>query len=186
MHPDSVIQTQRLDLVPGSVPTVRAALEDRERLGTLLDARVPETWPPELLDAASLEWVLRWLKEPGNEPQWGFYFVVLRGADTRTLIGTVGYKGNPTPDGTVEIGYGIVEEYQRQGFATEAANGLIAYAFRAPAVTRVIAETLPEMEASKGVLVKCGFRFIGDGSEPGVIRFALDRAGPQRAPSASL
>ena len=45
-----------------------------------------------------------------------------------------------------------------------------------PAVQRVIAETLPELTPSIGVLGKCGFRFIGDGAEPGVIRFELTRA----------
>ncbi|HCU11539.1 MAG TPA: hypothetical protein DGB72_05365 [Gemmatimonadetes bacterium] len=39
-----------------------------------------------------------------------------------------------------------------------------------------IAETLPELEGSIGVLRKCGFTLIDGGSEPGVIRFELDRA----------
>ena len=39
-----------------------------------------------------------------------------------------------------------------------------------------LAETLPELTPSIGVLEKCGFRLIGDGSEPGVIRFELTRA----------
>jgi RimJ/RimL family protein N-acetyltransferase len=43
-------------------------------------------------------------------------------------------------------------------------------------VRRVIAETLPEREGSIGVLRKCGFTLIDGGSEPGVIRFELDRA----------
>lgn len=172
-----MISTERLYLVPATIPTVRAALEDRERLGTLLDAFVAETWPPDLLDAPALEWTLRWLREEGNDPQWGFYWILLRGEDRHTLVGTVGYKGNPSRDGTVEIGYGVVTDYQCRGYATEAAQGLIDRAFASPGVTRVIAETLPELEASKRVLAKCGFRFIGDGSEPGVIRYEILRAG---------
>ena len=39
----------------------------------------------------------------------------------------------------------------------------------------MIAETLPGLMPSIGVLRKCGFRFIGDGSEPGVIRYELTR-----------
>ena len=41
---------------------------------------------------------------------------------------------------------------------------------------RVVAETLPELVGSIGVMRRCGLRFIGDGSEPGVIRFELTRA----------
>jgi len=47
----------------------------------------------------------------------------------------------------------------------------LAHAFAVPSVMRVIAETLPTLEASIAVLEKCGFRFIGDGSERGVIRY---------------
>lgn len=43
-------------------------------------------------------------------------------------------------------------------------------------MSRVIAETLPELEASKGVLDKTAFRFIGVGSEAGVIRYEIRRS----------
>jgi RimJ/RimL family protein N-acetyltransferase len=55
-------------------------------------------------------------------------------------------------------------------------RGLLSQAFALPAVHRVIAETLPELAPSIGVLRKCGFGLIGDGSEPGVIRYELTRA----------
>ena len=42
-------------------------------------------------------------------------------------------------------------------------------------VTRAIAETLPELAPSIGVLRKCGFRQIDGGSEPGVVCFELTR-----------
>ena len=94
----------------------------------------------------------------------------------RTLIGSAGYKGPPSPDGTVEVGYGIMRDHQRQGYASETVRGLLEHAFAVPAVHRVIAETLPKLSPSIGVLHKCGFRLIGDGSEPGVIRFELTSA----------
>jgi RimJ/RimL family protein N-acetyltransferase len=76
----------------------------------------------------------------------------------------------------VEIGYGIVSDRRRRGFATETTRGLLANAFAVPTVTRAIAETLPELTSSIGVLEKCGFHLLGEGSEPGVIRFELTRA----------
>jgi RimJ/RimL family protein N-acetyltransferase len=39
----------------------------------------------------------------------------------------------------------------------------------------VIAETYPSLIASIGVLRKCGFQLVGEGSEPRVIRFELTR-----------
>jgi RimJ/RimL family protein N-acetyltransferase len=56
-------------------------------------------------------------------------------------------------------------------------RAFISRAFADARVRRVIAETMPNLEPSIGVLTKCGFAFTGDGSEPGVIRFTLDRPG---------
>jgi RimJ/RimL family protein N-acetyltransferase len=107
---------------------------------------------------------------------WWLYFVVLGQADTgRRLIGSVGYKGPPSDDGMVEVGYGIVRDQHRLGYASEAVRGLLARAFASPEVTRVTAETYPELVGSIGVLRRCGFRFIGEGSEPGVIRYEITR-----------
>lgn len=170
-----MISTERLDLVQASIPTIRAAIEDTERLGTLLDARVPDTWPPDLLDEPALRWTLDKVRDDANDPCWFMYWIVLRGDPARTLIGVAGYKGHPSPDGTVEVGYGVVYDHQRRGYATEATLALVRNAFADEKVNRVIAETLPSLEASIAVLAKCGFTFIGDGSERGVIRYERRR-----------
>jgi [ribosomal protein S5]-alanine N-acetyltransferase len=172
-----MIATERLDLVPATVELTRAALDGEPALAARLGVIVPATWPPEFLDPSALEFTLDRLAESAQQAGWWLHFVVLaRGATGRTLIGSAGYKGPPSPDGTVEVGYGIVRDHQRQGYASEAVRGLLERAFAVPAVQRVIAETLPELTPSIGVLRKCGFRLTGDGSEPGVIRFELTRA----------
>ena len=156
---------------------ILAALEGNEALGASLSASVQPTWPPEYLDAPSLESVLRRMEEGQAPAVWWLYFVILRRTDAgRSLIGSAGYKGPPSDDGMVEVGYGIVRDQHRQGYASEAVRGLLARAFAAPEVTRVTAETYPELVGSIGVLRKCGFRLIGEGSEPGVIRYELTRA----------
>jgi [ribosomal protein S5]-alanine N-acetyltransferase len=172
-----VIVTRRLELVLASRAMIRAALEGADALAAALRAVVPATWPMEYLDAAALQFTLDRLEERPEQAEWWFYFAVLAGASAaRTLIGGVGYKGPPSADGTVEVGYGIVSDRRRQGYASEAVRGLLGHAFAVASVTRVIAETLPELTPSIGVLRKCGFRLLGEGSEPGVIRFELTRA----------
>lgn len=172
--PEPVV-TERLELVPGTREMVLAALSGNEALSVSLGASVPPTWPPEFLDSASLEYVLARMPEGQALSVWWLYFIILpRARGGRMLIGSAGYKGSPSDDGTVEVGYGIVREHHRQGYASEATRGLIRHAFDEPGVTRVIAETLPELAGSIGVLRRCGFRLIGDGSEPGVIRFELN------------
>lgn len=169
------IVTQRLELVPATVELVHAALAGRQELGNRLHAAVPPTWPPDFLDSAALEYTIARLAEGSDQEGWWMYFVIFRDDQAPVLIGSGGYKGPPAPDGTVEVGYGIVRDYQRRGFATEVAAGLIARAFDVPGVQRVIGETLPSLLGSIGVLKKCGFSLIGAGSEPGVIRFELTR-----------
>ena len=172
-----MIATERLELVPATVALARAALDGAPDLAARLDVVVPDTWPPEFLDPPALEFTLDRLAASAQQAGWWLHFVVLaRGARGRTLIGSAGYKGPPSPDGTVEVGYGIVRDHQRQGYASEAVRALLEHAFAVPAVHRVIAETLPELTPSIGVLRKCGFRLVGDSPEPGVIRFEITRA----------
>lgn len=168
------IRTPRLDLIAGGATLLRAELEGRESLEAALGIHVPPTWPPELYDADAIEWMLARLDKDSGFEEWGFRYFVLRGSPESAgpvAVGAGGYKGPPTPEGTVEIGYSIQADYQRRGFASEAVRGLLDNAYAHGDITRVIAETLPELEPSIGVLRKTGFELVGDGSEPGVIRF---------------
>ena len=176
-----MIRTERLELTPATADLLAAALEGAAPLGVGLRAIVPPSWPPELLDPPALEFTRDRLAEAPDDGDWWMYFIVLPAAEgARVLVGTAGYKGPPA-NGTVEVGYGIVTDHQRRGYASEAVRGLVARAFRIPEVRRVIAETLPELTPSIGVLRKCGFELIGEGSEPGVIRFELTRAAYEAA-----
>jgi hypothetical protein len=57
-----------------------------------------------------------------------------------------------------------------------AVEGLKAKAYCDARVERIIAETLPDLEPSIGVLRKTGFSPVDGGSEPGVVRFEHRRA----------
>jgi RimJ/RimL family protein N-acetyltransferase len=181
------ITTQRLTLVPGTPELGRAELRSLAELAARLGARVPAGWPPDLYDTPAIEYSVAQLDRDPEQAGWSFYYFVLRDerAAAPVLVGAGGYKGKPTAEGTVEIGYSIVAGYQRRGLATEAAAALVAHAFRDSRVHRVIAETLPELAPSIGVLRKNGFRLVGEGSEPGVIRFELTRREYERRATTS-
>ena len=164
-----MIPTERLRLIPATPALIEIALESDDALGEALAARVPDTWPPEFIDERALLYTREKLEGGPEQAGWWMHFVVLV-SDPAKLIGTAGYKGPPT-DGTVEVGYGIVADHQRRGYATEATRALIERASAHPEVRRVIAETLPELTPSIRVLEKLGFVPAGDGSQPGVIRF---------------
>ena len=74
-----------------------------------------------------------------------------------THIGDLCFKGL-RENGIAEIGYGILEEHQEQGYATEAVQAACHWAFLHPDVRSLEAETDAENAASQRVLEKCGFR----------------------------
>ena len=169
------LTTARLDLIAGTAKCFRVDVNDRVKLGQQLQALVPEAWPPEHLDQPAIDFAAEYLTNNPDSVGWMLWFMVLRANRKRVVIGSCGFKGKPSADGTVEIGYSVLNAYQRRGYATEAVNALLAWVFARPEVNRVVAETYPELVSSIRVLEKSGFRFIGAGSEERVIRFELPR-----------
>ena len=88
--------------------------------------------------------------------QWEWYSIWMIELKDGTHVGDLSFKGF-NADGSVEIGYGIKEEHQGQGYATEAVSAALMWALRQPGVTRVEAETEPDNRGSQRVLEKCGF-----------------------------
>lgn len=105
--------------------------------------------------------------------QWEWYAIwIIEGKDG-TRLGDLCFKGL-APDGSVEIGYGLLPEARGKGYATEAVDAAVRWALGEPGVTRVEAETDPENRASQRVLEKCGFRPTGTVGEEGP-RFARQK-----------
>ena len=71
---------------------------------------------------------------------WGWYALWLIVRKDGAQIGSLSFKGVPE-NGTVELGYGISEEYRNLGYATEAVETILAWAFDQPGVNSVAAET---------------------------------------------
>lgn len=86
--------------------------------------------------------------------EWGPWRI--RETSTRRLLGGVGFKGPPSPEGIVEVGYGLAPAARGHGFATEAVRALTAHA-RARGARMVVADTDAAHEASIAVLRRCGF-----------------------------
>ena len=175
-----MIRTPRLRLVPATSEQVRAELGGPAALGAALGASVPDNWPPELY-GEQLGGVVEWLTErlaAESEPSAFLqYYFLLEGPEP-TLIGVGGFKGRPA-DGAVELGYEVLEQYRRAGYATEATAGMLAFAFAHDDVDVVVAQMLTHLVASIGVLEKVGFHFAGAGEEEGeeaVVRFEITRA----------
>jgi [ribosomal protein S5]-alanine N-acetyltransferase len=92
----------------------------------------------------------------------GFGVWLLIDADSRTVVGSAGFLGRPTADGTIEIGYGIHHEHRNRGYATEAVRTLVSWALTRDGVVRVIARCDPANIASVRVLAKTGLEETGE------------------------
>ncbi|MBQ2219488.1 MAG: GNAT family N-acetyltransferase [Elusimicrobia bacterium] len=108
-----------------------------------------------------------------NPEQWEWYAIWMIELKDGTHIGEMCFKGLDS-NGVVEIGYGIMEQYQEHGYATEAVKAISAWAFQEPKVSSIEAEIDSKNIASKKVLEKCGFIFTGKNGKEGP-RYKLTR-----------
>lgn len=170
------IITDRMILVPATPELIAADIEDKEKLSGFLHAEIPENWPPEILRDA-LSYFLNSLRERPSRIGWNaWYWLKSETHDSNLiLIGSGGFIDEPDADGQVEIGHSLLPQFQHHGYAYEGAQALIDWAFSHPEVNHIIGETEPTNVASIHVLERLGFSYIGYGSEPGTLRFMLNR-----------
>jgi len=172
-----ILATPRLVLKPATAETMALAADDRrEELARALEAWVPADWPPRIDDDGQMaregfKYVHGVLQQNPTLAGWWGWWVLLK-QPRPTLIGAVSPKGPPDGEGTVEISYGIVGSQQGNGYGTEATKALVEWVCRDPRTRKIVAETLPRLAASIAVMEKIGMSFLGEGSEPGAIRYA--------------
>ncbi|MGE5177322.1 MAG: GNAT family N-acetyltransferase [Hyphomicrobiales bacterium] len=176
------IETKRMILAAATEELAEAELFDRARFARLLGAHVSPGWPPPLNDEASMAFLHKMLEGRPDVVGWANWYWLLRtdsGDGVPVAIGNGGFMGPPDEHGRVEIGYSVLETYQRRGLATEGVAALIAWAFEDPRVRGIVAQTRIDGRASQRVLEKTAFASAGAGREPGTLRFELPR--PARA-----
>jgi RimJ/RimL family protein N-acetyltransferase len=86
-------------------------------------------------------------------------YALIRQAD-KQLIGHMVFHPWFAPR-THEIGWIVHPDYQRQGYASEAALALLGYGFEEMGLHRIVATCQPENPASYGVMEKIGMRREG-------------------------
>lgn len=129
------LETERLIIVPCTEEVARLLAEQNYNNG------------PQVGDH------LKKLAEDPTILYWGPWLAVLK--SDGTVIGDLGFKGKPDDKGAVEIGYGLLEEYWNNGFATEAVSVMMEWAWE-QGVRKIKAETLRDNPGSIRVLEKLG------------------------------
>jgi ribosomal-protein-alanine N-acetyltransferase len=84
---------------------------------------------------------------------------------TNILIGDIGFKGLPNEHGEIDLGYGIVQSETQNGYAKEAASGLIEWAFKQAGVKTITANCSKDNFASQKILTFLNFSKVEEDHE---------------------
>lgn len=142
-------------MVSWTLELVRAAIHDKQVLGSLIGVRIPDEFPNETVRKHILPFTLKRLESDSTYGQWSG--LIVHEVD-KIAIGTMGFKAPPDQNGSAEIGYDIIPSYQGYGYATEMATELVRWAFDETPVRRVTAQCLASNRPSIRVLEKVGMK----------------------------
>jgi len=172
MKPTHLI-SDRLSLIPVTIETCYAERDNCTSLSGLLNAEVPGSWPPPLLTEDTIREFIAMLSDPDTIRLCAWYWICNpKEKDVRSLlIGSGGLFLNE--EGSYELGYSVLDDYQCQGYATEAVRTILKYVFSHENIDAVYATTYPNLVPSVRVLEKSGFIRIGAGKEKGTIMFRI-------------
>jgi RimJ/RimL family protein N-acetyltransferase len=154
-----VISTPRLELHHISADRLIDLFEKRDDtfalsgesftnpLRVLIDFQGPLAWrvPQVKADPATNKWFVRW--------------IVLK--ENREVIGSTSFHGAPDASGMMEIGLGIENQYQNQGYAKEALLGMWRWVLTFSEVTTLRYTVSPENLPSIAVIKYFGFEYKG-------------------------
>jgi RimJ/RimL family protein N-acetyltransferase len=121
-----------------------------------------EFLPAFLMDVRSEDDIKAWFDRQSAE--WGAKTLFIFGAWEKATGMYVGesYLANPDWDvPRIEVGYFLVKEFTGKGYATEAANAAIGYAFEQLKVVRIDLRCAADNTASLHVAERCGFKQEG-------------------------
>jgi ribosomal-protein-alanine N-acetyltransferase len=168
------IATLRLDMVAVTPESLqiqqRNSVRMREELGAHIGAEVPAEWPHENWEPHVFDYLLNLYASDSEAIGWCRYITLRHGAG-RTLIGSFGSGFPKAETGEAEIGYGILPNWQRQGFAPEAVAAMLPWLQTRRKIRAFVAQTFPHLRGSIRVLEKSGFEPAGAGFEEGTILF---------------
>lgn len=114
---------------------------------------------PTAVDVAVARRYLGVCASDGDPRPFGAYEIRVR-ADGRA-IGGAGFHAAPDDDGTVTIGYGLVEAARGHGYAAETLRELLRFA-RAAGAARVRGDTDRGNVASQRVMAAAGMRLVAE------------------------
>jgi len=158
-----MIETDRLYLIPLTAHQLKLWVEDIPALEKELNC----TYRAEPVEGEFLDIIKGQLKKTAEDEDnylyYCFWFLV-RKAD-RIVVGSADFKSLPDINGEVEIGYGLGNEFEHNGYMTEAVKAMCEWAMKQEQVSHVIAETYIDSVQSQRILERCSFKQFKHGND---------------------
>lgn len=156
---DTVLTGPRVLLRPPVSQDARAWVTLRRASEAFLQPWEP-TWPPDGASVAAFQRRRAQVKEDWRA-QTGYGFLIFS-RDGREMLGGITLSNvRQGVARTGSLGYWVGAGCARHGYMTEAVRCVLDYSFGSLQLHRVEAACLPANEASRGLLLKCGFREEG-------------------------
>jgi len=171
------IESERLKLIPLTYQQLLLLRQDRALMETSMGLTpsfmlVDPFYYAEIIDALDNFWLPNTLAYPDKYLWYTDWELVLK--TTNTSVGGMGFAGYPNDSGEAEIGYMIDGNQHNKGFATEALQTMIAWAFTHHFVKAIIVHTYADNLPSCRLLEKCKFELVEN--VEGLLTYRLDRS----------
>lgn len=120
-----------------------------------MDLKRGESWP----DKDVLETLPKIINNlSAVESPTGFESWMIIKNDSCEIIGDAGFKGYNSINGSIDLGYGIIKEERKKGYAEEATQELIKWAFSTGWIKLITAECSMDNLSSMKLLDKLEFK----------------------------
>ncbi|WP_422031453.1 GNAT family N-acetyltransferase [Roseovarius sp.] len=153
------IETERLTLRQPQLSDFREWSALREQSADFLVPWEPQ-WASDHLSRKGFTNRVYWAQRSISAGSAVPLFLVRR--EDEMLLGAItldNIRRGPAQSGT--LGYWVGAPFARQGYMREAISGIVHHAFERLDLSRLEAACLPENQASRRLLEKCGFKYEG-------------------------
>ena len=152
------IRTKRLELVAFAPKAIRALIaRKRAEAERVIGLTLPAEFPSDDDLDGFLPIQLERMEAQPDKREWMARLIV---SESQGAVGHCGFHGPPATIGRAEIGYTVFSEFRGRGYAKEAAQGLVDWAF-AQGEREVYASVSPSNAPSLAVVRRLGFTQVG-------------------------
>ena len=158
MH-EKVIDTPRLELHHISAQGIIELYENKDDVTAIAGRDFTNPHQNLVKESGPLGWRVPQVKVDPSTNKWFVRFIVLKAS--KEIIGSTSFHGVPDSEGMMEIGLGIEEAFQGNGYAKEALKGMWSWVCTFPEVKTLRYTVSPDNLPSIAVINFFGFEYKG-------------------------